>query len=445
MPEVDQTAQPASRRLLIIATDAVGDLMAGPGIRTWELARVLSSHLQVDLALPPFVETGAPARPDFPVRIHACGRMRELRDLVGRSDLLMTLGVVPLACPFVTRADKPLILDAYDPYLLAGLELHQGDPEKQLSTHEIYRRALLAGLGAADLILCASERQRDYWLGALSALGRVNPHNYRGDPTLSRLLRVVPFGLPREPPRQSRSVLKGVHPEIRSSDRVVLWGGGLWDWLDAKTAIRAMAHVTAARADVKLFFMGTQRPGRVTRMAAVEEVEALSRDLGLYGRSVLFNTEWVPYSDRQNYLLEADLGICLHHDTLETRLAFRTRLLDYVWTGLPVVATSGDTLSEEMHSEGLARTVAPGAERAVADAILELLGTADSRARMRPRFEAMAARYTWDVVASPLVEFCRDPHVSPDRAHRSRALPFSWQKLAAKARRVLARRRLAGS
>jgi glycosyltransferase involved in cell wall biosynthesis len=360
----------------------------------------------------------------------------------------MTLGMVPLACPFITRADKPLILDAYDPYLLAGLELHRGDPEEQLRTHESYRRALLAGLGAADLILCASERQRDYWLGALSALGRVNPHNYRGDPTLSRLLRVVPFGLPREPPRQGRSVLKGVHPEIRASDRVVVWGGGLWDWLDARAAIRAMAHVTATRGDVKLLFMGTQRPSRVTKMAALEEALALSRDLGLYGRSVLFNIEWVPYAERQNYLLEADLGICLHHDTLETHFAFRTRMLDYVWAGLPAIATRGDTLSEEMHHEGLARTVAPGAERAVAAAILELLDTADLKARMRPRFEAMAARYRWDVVASPLVEFCRNPHLSPDRGYRPRGvlLPtFSWGNLAATARRVLARKRLTGS
>jgi glycosyltransferase involved in cell wall biosynthesis len=422
--------------------------MAGSGIRTWELARVLSRHLQVDLAVPPFVEAGPPAAPDFPAEIHVCRRTKELQRLVAEADLLMTLGAVPLACPFLTRTDKPLILDAYDPFLLAGLELHRGDLRQQLIAHEHYRRALLVGLGSADFILCANERQRDYWLGMLSALGRVNPHNYRGDPTLSRLLSVVPFGLPGEPPRQGRPALKGVHPAIRSSDRVVVWGGGLWDWLDAKTAIRAMAQVTAIRGDVKLFFMGTQRPNRrVARMAALEEAVALSRDLGLHGRSVLFNAEWVPYAERQNYLLEADLGICLHHDVLETRFAFRTRLLDCVWAGLPVVATRGDTLGEEMHREGLARAVAPGMEHAVAAAILELLDVADIKARMRPRFEAMAARYRWDVVASPLVEFCRNPRLAADKAHRNgRALrlgpPSSWEKLVAKVRGILTRNRL---
>jgi len=428
----------------MVTNDAIGERMAGPAIRAWELARVLSQHLQVDLAVPPFVDAGTPARPDFPAEVHVCRDMGDLRHLVAESDLVMTLGAVPLACPFITRTDKPLIFDAYDPFLLAGLELHQADLGKGLTTNEHYRRALVAGLGAADFILCASERQRDYWLGLLSALGRVNPHTYRDDPTLSRLLAVVPFGVPGEPPRQTRPVLKGVQPGIGRSDRVVVWGGGLWDWLDAKTAIRAMARVSAVRPDVKLFFMGTKRPNRaVTRMTALEEAETSSRELGLHGRSVFFNTEWVPYTERQNYLLEADLGICLHRDVLETRFAFRTRLLDCVWTGLPVVTTRGDTLSDEMAREGLGRAVAAGEDRAVAAAILELLETPDRETPARSRFEAMAARYRWDVVASPLVEFCRNPRLSPDRARgrpweRLLDSTLSWRGLAARTRQVLA-------
>ena len=61
---------------------------------------------------------------------------------------------------------------------------------------------MTAALRFADVVLCASERQRLLLLGVLLALGRVNPDTYDGDPTLGRLVRVVPFGLPSEPPRR---------------------------------------------------------------------------------------------------------------------------------------------------------------------------------------------------------------------------------------------------
>ena len=121
MPEPDAATR-VSRNLLIVTNDAIGDRMAGPAIRSWELARVLSRHVRVDLAVPPFIEAAAPPRPDFAAEIHVCRRMKDLRRLAREADLLMTLGTVPLMCPFLMGTDKPLILDAYDPFLLAGLE-----------------------------------------------------------------------------------------------------------------------------------------------------------------------------------------------------------------------------------------------------------------------------------------------------------------------------------
>ena len=151
-------------------------------------------------------------------------------------------------------------------------------------------------------------------------------------------------------------------------------------------------------------------------MTAVDEAIRLSRRLGLFDRSVFFN-DWVPYAERQNYLLEADLGITLHRSVLETRFAFRTRLLDCLWAGLPVIATEGDTMSRHMQQEELGRVVAPGDKTVVAGTILELLARPNLKRDLRPRFEAVAAHFQWEVVAAPLTEFCRNPCPSPDRAH----------------------------
>jgi glycosyltransferase involved in cell wall biosynthesis len=431
------------RKILLIASDALGQRMAGPGIRMWELARVLSGHFRVTLAVPPFLADDVdPPIPDFEARALVCRKTRELRALVSETDVVITLGTVAAVYPFLTRIAKPLVVDSYDPFLLAGLEQHRGFPrDERIASHERYLRAHSIALRAADLVLCASDRQRDYFLGMLSALGRVNPAAYDRDSRLRHLIRVVPFGLPSLPPRHTRQVLKGVHPGVAVDDRVVLWGGGVWTWFDAPTAVKAISRIARSRADVKLFFMGVDRPNRsVNHSAAAREARELSRSLGVADRAVFFN-EWVSYDDRQNYLLEADVGISLHPETVESRFAFRSRFLDYFWAGLPVVATEGDVLSERVRQAGVGELVAPGDDRSVAAAILKLLETPDLKAAYRPRFTALAEEFHWEETAKPLIEFCRDPRLAPDKASADGAGARALRRIKRRLRRVTSRLR----
>ena len=63
---------------------------------------------------------------------------------------------------------------------------------------------------------CApAQKQRDFWLGQLAALGRVNPLTYDDDETLRSLITVVPFGIPDDPPVRTRPAIKGVRPRHR--------------------------------------------------------------------------------------------------------------------------------------------------------------------------------------------------------------------------------------
>jgi glycosyltransferase involved in cell wall biosynthesis len=432
------------RQVLLICNDVVGERMAGPGIRYWEFARVLSNSFAVTLTVPPFVKMKAfPGQPDFAAELVICRSEAELRALTAKADVIVTLGIVPLVYPFLANTDKLLVSDVYDPFLLSGLSQYADRPwAERITHHEGYRRALKLQIEAADFFICASEKQRDYWLGMLSALGRINPYTHDDDHTLRRLIDVVPFGLPVEPPKHTTPVLKGVYKTIAADDKVILWGGGIWNWFDAPTLIRALASIARQRQDVKLFFMGVERANpSLPKMQAGDEAIALSQELGLYNRYVFFN-DWVPYSERQNYLLEADLGVSLHKDHAETRFAFRTRFLDYLWAGLPMVATEGDVVSEQVKEWGLGRIVAAGDVEGVTTAILELLDTPGLREIYRPRFAQAAARYRWDVVTAPLVNFCANPRLAPDKAYRKQ-IPMvetgeaTWQSLPAKAWRAL--------
>src|SRR5690606_8196022 len=134
---------------------------------------------------------------------------------------------------------------------------------------------------------------------------------YENDPHLRGLLDIAPFGLDSTPPVHERDVLKGVVPGIRSSDKLLLWGGGLYSWFDPKSLIRAVAQLSQKRGDVSLYFLGTRHPG-VEEMGIVRESFDLARELGALGSSVHFNEDWVDYADRQNYLAEADAGVSTH-------------------------------------------------------------------------------------------------------------------------------------
>lgn len=428
-------------RVLLICNDIVGENMAGPGIRYWEMARALGHHFDVTLAVPPFVADRTPPADKDWLRI--CRTSQELRPLVAACDVVVTLGVVLLLYPFVTEAGKPLVVDLYDPFLLEDLQRKaRMDWLDRLASYESYLEALWLQLRVGDFFICAGEKQRDYWLGMLSAIGRVNPYTYQDDPSLRRLIDVVPFGLPAELPRHTRPVLKGVLPSIQPQDKVILWGGGIWEWFDAPTLIKAMPRILAHRNDVKLFFMGVKRSNQeLPRMTAVDQAIALSKELGLYKTHIFFN-DWVPYSERQNYLLEADVGVSLHLDHVETRFAFRTRLLDYLWAGLPIVSTSGDVLGEALAAQGLARLVAPGDVEGVSQAILSVLEDPISRQNLQERMRAVAENYRWDIVIRPLADFCAAPYFAPDKRYQAEMGMASgrqreWQRLLRKGWRAL--------
>ena len=83
----------------------------------------------------------------------------------------------------------------------------------------------------------------------LTALNRVNPYSYNQDPTLKRMISVVPFGLPTNKPIHTRKVLKGVVKGIENNDFVIIWGGGIYNWFDPLTLIRAMARIYENRKE----------------------------------------------------------------------------------------------------------------------------------------------------------------------------------------------------
>ena len=411
--------------VLIISHDVVGDQMAGPGIRYHHLARVLAREFPVLLAVP------EPSRPapstSFAVLIYDSADHASLVKAVGQARAVLIPAVLVGNFPFLAESPIPLIIDGYDPFVAETLAFQALQNDKQAGD-AIYN-SLLPNLTQAynrgDFFVCASERQRDWWLGLLEANGRVNRYTFQEDSSLRRLLDVVPFGLPETQPQHTRPVIKGVRPGLRKEDKIILWGGGLWPWLDPLTVIRAVARVCQQRQDVRLVFPGIRHPNpEVARIPThAEEAIRLARETGLLDKAIFFG-DWVPYTDWPNILVESDLAITLHCDTLETRLAFRSRVLDYVWAGLPIIATEGDATSELVKKHKLGRVVGYKDVEGVTEAIFELLEIPGDA--LNERFEEARQVLTWERAARPLMAFCRQPRLAADRVALGKAIgnPF---------------------
>jgi glycosyltransferase involved in cell wall biosynthesis len=397
--------------IVICTADVLAPAMAGPAIRAFQLAQALSAEHEVRLVTTGRCEL---THPDFLIG-HADDR--GLRRLVEWCDVFVFQGWILDGRPFIGGSDKVLVADIYDPMHLEQLEqgFEAGDDEGRRAAVANANRVLNLQMVRADLLLCASPKQRDFWLGALAALGRVNPITYDEDPSLDRLITVVPFGVSDQPPVRTRKAIKGVLPGIGPDDKVILWGGGIYNWFDPLTLLRAIDRLRVRVPEVRLVFMGLRHPNpEIPEMRMATATRHLADELGLTGTHVVFNEEWVPYDDRANFLLDADVGVSTHLHHVETEFSFRTRILDYLWAGLPVVATGGDSLAGLLEAEGAGISVPPDDPAALEAALERLLTDAGTAAAMGVASSALGRSMRWSTVLEPVVSFCRKPRRAAD-------------------------------
>jgi glycosyltransferase involved in cell wall biosynthesis len=237
-------------------------------------------------------------------------------------------------------------------------------------------------------------------------LGRITPATYKDDPHLENLIATVPFGLPSARPERSGPGLRGAHPGFGENDKIVLWSGGLYNWFDPFTLIHAIAALATQHSDIRLYFQGTKHPHPgVPEMPVVGEARELARSLGILDSHVFFNDSWVPYDQRQNYLLDADLGVSTHRSHIETTFSFRTRILDYLWASLPMVVTEGDYFGDLVAERGLGKAVPAGDVEALTAALETMLYNDQARQRAIKAVKSVREDFEWSRVLAPRVDY----------------------------------------
>ena len=387
-------------------------MASGLGLRVWGLARALSARgHRVRIAAPGLTPGPSPAAAPPDIERVGWGKdTRASRAMIEEADVVVVQPTLAQWPHFLRSRPRCLVVDLYNPTLLDCLT-YLGPQKQHLHDYSNTVACHLFFLRRGDVFLCAGQRQRRFYLGALSAAGRLNPLT-----DLERLLQVVPMGTESEPPvPPPQRLFRGRW--VAEDAELLLWPGGIYPWFDALTVVRALACLRPDHSRATLLFVGAENPqaGGLSAPGAAEAARE-TRRLGLPDEAVRF-APWLPHDQRAAIYFEADLAVLAHKPLLEAEFSWRTRTLDCLWGGLPMVLTAGDELGECAALAGAAVCVPPGDDRAMAAAIVALLETPERRAAMRGAARGLANDVlSWDRAVEPLHALCRDPRPAPDRS-----------------------------
>lgn len=391
-------------KILIDCLDEVNESMAGPAIRSWEFASHLSIKNDVVLLIP---NESKLKSNKFTILTK---KKNVLAEQIEKADYLISQTIRPKTAKIAKKYNTKVIIDAYDPITIEALE---SEKDKEIGLRKAINKILLLeqsfSFTFANYVICASEKQRDFWLGVLSSMNRLTPTAYDKDNSFRSFIDVVPFGLSKKTPQKNDSESLRGKFNLKKDDFVLLWGGGIWNWFDPLSLIKAVSLVDKD-VPVKLVFMGIDHPNKnIKRMEMVSKAMLLSDKLGLTNKSIFFNEGWVPYKERQQYLLDADVGVSMHFDHLETRFSFRTRILDYIWASLPIIATQGDSFAELIEEKKLGVVVEYENSQSICDAIKELYSNKDLYASSKQNLKNIQKDFYWDNCILPIDNIINTP------------------------------------
>jgi len=396
------------KKVLIISHDKVGKLMAGPGIRYHYMAKTLAKNFDVTVGF--FGPENVPEI-DF-VKNYAAKHIdvHNFQKDFEPYDTVIAMWLSDAQIDYCNTRGKIVIFDIYAPApvenlaikVFSGRPITDSDEFQIMSQVHDYQKFLAAG----DAFLYSNQRQLDYWIGFAFGANLVSPRTYEKRDVLKQFIS-APFGIDTSVPLiKTKNHYRGIVEGIDEDDVVMVWSGGIYNWYDGITLVEAMKLVWEKNPKIKMLFPGTQHPTpSMSKWQETLDTIARAKELNLTGKNVFFFDTWIPYNDRLDFLLEANIGIYTHKPSIETEFSHRTRVVDsHIFAELPTIATEGDFFADLVERKELGVTVPAYDAVALAEAIVET-----SRPENLSRFHANMAKikpsFDWSQTLAPLVEY----------------------------------------
>ncbi len=285
----------------------------------------------------------------------------------------------------------PIAVDLYDPYIVENLEY----------IHEIGSRIyhddlerLKTQLAMGDFFLIAHRNQKIFYFAMLMVLGRVSPDLYLQDPSFDTIFGEIPSSPPADLPPY-RPLLGYSVPQPR-----ILFGS-LYPWYDPFPVIEAVVNYDLG----SLIFINSPHPD-TTPLGIYESVK--NRYKSFIDRKIFF-IDSLEYSKVLNLLREVDLLITIGKREIETLLSFRTRYLDALAVGCPVIIEEGSILAYEIEKANAGIVITSKEVRDVKEALVKVLQNKELARKYAENGKRLVRKWLLTDTIKPLVNFFKNP------------------------------------
>jgi glycosyltransferase involved in cell wall biosynthesis len=316
-------------------------------------------------------------------------------------------------CLYATKlqSTKPIWMDIYgDMVTIVQAAAYRARGDRGLHTSIGFMHSVLQ---KGDVFSGCGLPQQHMMVGELAMAGRLNHRTFG-----YQFVRTVPPGSPPSdtlaiPRTEPRHLL--ADQGIEEKAFVVLWCGGYNTWTDVDTLFKALTWAMSQNPTLHYVSVGASTydaPDNVyARLCELIDKSPYRQRFHLLG--------WRPWSEIPQFYRESDVGINIDALHYETIYGTRTRLVEMIASGLPVVTSLGAELSYLLRDRGAALTFEVGDWQGMGEQLARLAqepALRDQMAHIAHEFANTVLSFA--ATTKAVREWVRQPRLAPDKAEQ---------------------------
>jgi glycosyltransferase involved in cell wall biosynthesis len=318
-----------------------------------------------------------------------------------------------LHCLYATRlkTECPVWMDIYgDMITIQQAYCYRLGANRGMPTTVGFMREILR---SGDIFSVCGQPQRHMLVGELAMSGRLNHETFGYDFT-----RVILPGSPQLPAEDEERKRHRSHSKLglAPDDFVTLWCGGYNTWTDVDTLFEALEWVMARHPKLHYVSVGACTYGApenvYTRLLTLIDGSPFRDRYHMQG--------WQPWQEIPRYYAESHVGLNIDAMHYETIYGTRTRLVEMIAAGLPVITTEGTELSYLLQASRAALTFEVGRWDQLGSQILRLACDQTLRKEMvRAALRSAQSEFSFAATTESLRSWVKSPARAPDRRSAS--------------------------
>jgi glycosyltransferase involved in cell wall biosynthesis len=304
------------------------------------------------------------------------------------------------------RTHQPLWIDiSGDPLTIVQADGYQAASDRELAATIAMMRGVLK---KGDVFSVCSLPQQHVLVGELAMAVRLNWRTFG-----YQFVRVV---LPSAWPSTRSDVQRSAgRQQVPADGFVALWCGGYHTWTDVDTLFKAVEYAMAKSPTLHYVSVGAnayEAPDNTyARLLRLIESSVYRTRFHMLG--------WQPWHQVSGYYQQSDVGLSVDAFHYETIYGTRTRLVEMMTAGLPVITSLGCELADLVRKAGAGLTFETGDWQAFGEHLIRLTNDNHLRDAMAQRALQYARHdLSFAITAQPLRDWVNAPSLAPDKGPR---------------------------